>query len=1345
MRPSSFIITALSLFPFALAAQQSNGPFTAQQGFIENKGQMVDQEGSPNTQVLYMSVAPGLKVQLRKTGFSYERYDVIPDDNSPRRKTKAEESGKFRPVSVKAHRVDIDLAGADLSHASSSSPYEDVLNYYTAGTPGQGIISVRHFRKITFAGIYPHIDLEFVLAAEQGNEQAIKYNFIMHPGGNIGDISMHLKGADALALKDDRHLLIGTSLGDIRENIPYSFQPGPAKTNEVQVGYKLENNSIQFVAGSYDRSKDLVIDPTPNLTWGTYYGGTGSDYAYGVAVDGNSNVIASGYTTSTTNIATGGAYQTVIGGGTDGFVVKFNSNGARLWATYYGGTQTDVCARVAVDAANNIDVCGWTASTTNIATVGAHQTAYGGGLYDGFVVKFDAAGVRQWATYYGGSGSDESASGIAVDPASNIIVTGWTQSLNNISTPGSHQPAWGGGSYDDYLVKFNSAGVRQWATYYGGTADEISWWGAAADPAGNVFLAGGTQSANAIATVGAHQTSIGGTYDGFVVKFNAAGVRQWGTYYGGPGTSIPSGVNADGAGNVMMTGQTNSFTAIASVGAHQTSIGGSYDGYLVKFNGAGVRQWGTYYGGSADEGLDDVASDGGGNVYAIGYTASPNNIATASAWQTSFAGGQWDVCVVKFDPAGVRQWGTYYGGPARDPGYAIAVDAAGCAIAAGEAQSTTGIATSGAFQTTLGGGGVDAFVAKFCSVVPLTVTALQTDVSCNGQCTGTASANASGGTTPYTYAWTPSGGTNANATGLCAGTYTITVTDGTSSTASASVTITQPPLLTGSTSPVNATCNGQCNGSSTASASGGVSPYTYAWSNAQTGITATGLCAGTFTVTVTDANGCTATQTTTITEPPPIGIAQSQVNVNCCGSCNGSASAFGTGGTSPYSYSWNTTPVQTTQIATSLCAGNYTVTVTDANGCTSTASYAITQPACMGAAPTFTNVLCNGQCNGTAGANASGGVTPYTYSWNNSQSTQTATGLCPGGYTVTITDANGCTSSGSVTITQPNAVTSTISSTSTTCGNTIGSASVSVSGGTTPYTYAWSNAQTTATATGLAGGTYTVTITDANGCTQTQTVSVNTVSGITLSITSTPASCTGQCTGTASANVTGGATPYSFAWSNGQTAQNITGLCPGTYTVTMTDVNNCTQTQQVTITQPQLPNVLVSNDTTIVIGTSATLNASGGGSYSWSPSTGLNCVSCSNTSATPTATTQYCVTVTDINGCTDSACVTVTVVPPEPPCKMVSLSTLMPTAFSPNGDSKNDRLCVPANPCITSFTLKVYDRWGEQVFETSDLANCWDGIYKGKALNSGVYAYFFEALLVTGETFDQKGNITMVR
>jgi len=425
------------------------------------------------------------------------------------------------------------------------------------------------------------------------------------------------------------------------------------------------------------------------------------------------------------------------------------------------------------------------------------------------------------------------------------------------------------------------------------------------------------------------------------------------------------------------------------------------------------------------------------------------------------------------------------------------------------------------------------FIADFYNnrirrVTALSASAAVVNASCNGESNGSFSALATGIAPPFTYSWAPGGETTAAINGLSAGSYTLTMTDNIGDTGSAAFLITEPPALTVVANTVkNVRCNGGANGEATAIPGGGTSPYKYLWSNANTRASASALSAGTYTIIVTDKNGCTASDSITIIQPTQLTVSANAIsNVSCHGGTNGSASATINGGISPYTYLWSAHS-ETTDTATALTAGTYTVHVTDSNGCTATATAIITQPILLHAsADSITEVNCYGENNGSASTNVTGGTPPYTYLWNdaNSQTTAKAVGLIKGTYTVYITDNNGCTDSAKATITQPNLLTVTANTISNVgCyGGKGGSASARASGGTSPYSYLWNDAssQTRTSATGLIAGTYTVYTTDKHGCTDSASVVITQPAAIVATADS--VSDNGTCNGSAWAIVSGG-------------------------------------------------------------------------------------------------------------------------------------------------------------------------------------------------------------------------------
>lgn len=300
-----------------------------------------------------------------------------------------------------------------------------------------------------------------------------------------------------------------------------------------------------------------------------------------IAVDPAGNAYITGFTYSTGGIATPGAYQTTIGGANDVFLSKFSVNGQLLWGTYYGGPDWDGGYGLLRDTDGNLYITGYTWSVAGIATPGAYQ-AVNAGNGDAFLAKFESAtGMRTYSTYFGGSDYDNGY-GVSSDGAGNSYITGLTSSGDGIATPGAYQTNLTGGE-NVYLAKFNASGTRQWGTYYGGTEYDEGY-AISTDLTGNSYITGWTSSPTGIATPDAFKTTIGGTDDAFLAKFSSAGAREWGTYFGGDDFDYGNKVFANSTGNIFLAGYTDSFSGIATVGAHQTIPGGSGDGFLAKFS-----------------------------------------------------------------------------------------------------------------------------------------------------------------------------------------------------------------------------------------------------------------------------------------------------------------------------------------------------------------------------------------------------------------------------------------------------------------------------------------------------------------------------------------------------------------------------------------------------------------------------------------------------------------------------------------------------------------------------------------------------------------------------------------
>jgi gliding motility-associated-like protein len=514
----------------------------------------------------------------------------------------------------------------------------------------------------------------------------------------------------------------------------------------------------------------------------------------------------------------------------------------------------------------------------------------------------------------------------------------------------------------------------------------------------------------------------------------------------------------------------------------------------------------------------------------------------------------------------------------------------------------------------------------------------QINVTCFGGNNGSLTANVTGSSGPFTYQWSPSGGSLPTAQFLTAGTYTVTVTNSGGCTTAASATVTQPLSGLTATSVVTASSGCAANGSATVTVSNGQAPFIYAWwPTGGNAATATGLTAGGYMVTITDANQCVLNYFLNIPSASgPSASILSSTDVSCFGGNDGSATVAVTGSSGPFTYQWSPSGGNAAT-ATGLTAGNYTVSVTVNANCVLTASVVISEPpTALSAAVSSSGTTC-GNSNGTIQLTPAGSVPPYNYTWTPGVSTgSSATGLNAGTYTITVSDANGCTEAKTVTIPASGNPSLTLTNHSNVnCnGASTGSTGVLVSGGLVPYTYNWSNGQTTSSINALPAGTYSVTVTDAAGCSAVISDVITQPSPLNLALVSSQQIlCFGESTGAATFSATGGTNPYTWQWNgNISTGSSATSLPAGTYTITVTDQNNCSAQNTVTIIQPSDPVTVQATITNTICGNtngSVVLSVNGGtGSYSYLWNNGSSGAAITNIGAG-----LYTVTITDQNGC----------------------------------------------------------------------------------------------------------------
>jgi hypothetical protein len=627
-----------------------------------------------------------------------------------------------------------EIAGAD--------KLPGIVNYFIGNDPQKWRTNVPTFAKVRYKELYPGIDVVYY-----GNQRQLEYDLIVAPGADPNQIKLTFEGTNDMKL-DGGDLILVTSGGEVRLRKPLVYQQDGDHTQLIAGQYVLEESQgetrgessdyprtsnveprtsssdprtaslrVGIQLAAYDRSKPLIIDPV--LSYSTYLGGNGGALGRSIAVDAAGDAYVAGETGST-NFPTVGPLQPVFGGSLDAFITKFKANGSALiYSTYLGGSATDSALGLAVDAAGNAYVTGYTLST-NFPTANPVQPAPGGPGSDAFVAKLSATGsALVYSTYLGGSGADENGRSIAVDAAGNAYISGRTNSTN-FPLNNAMQAAYGGGAADGFVAKLSFSGAAFiYSTYLGGNGDEGAY-ALAVDKAGNAYVTGSTASSN-FPTPNAHQAAFGGgSSDAFATKLLAGGSLAYSTYLGGSAQDTGLGIALDTAANVYIVGWTESANYPVTPGAFQTTLNTS-DAFVTKITADESALiyttsivYSTYLGGSSLEIGRGIAVDGAGSAYVTGQTAS-SNFPTLNPIQASYAGsgGQADVFVTKFNAAGsALVYSTYLGGSGHDSPNGIAVDAAGNASITGQTDSAN-FPVASPLQASLAGTS-DAFVAKIC-------------------------------------------------------------------------------------------------------------------------------------------------------------------------------------------------------------------------------------------------------------------------------------------------------------------------------------------------------------------------------------------------------------------------------------------------------------------------------------------------------------------------------------------------------------------------------------------------------------------------------------------------------
>lgn len=1077
-----------SLLGYCQLAQPST---TQSLRFEENKGQIVDTDGNLRNDILFTAETGGVKAYLRNSGISYVFANVEhleAPESSDIKATEAYYKELAEGLDVSYHRVDLQFVGANLNaEIESKDVYESTANYYNGSS--EGINNVQSYEVVTYKEIYSNIDLQF-----HTKDGQMKYDFIVHPGGNPSDIQVDMDGMDKASINGEGQLVLNTSLGTVTEDTPYTFQ---SNGNEIRSSFSLEGNVLSFNVADYNSTEDLIIDPT--LLWATYYGGNSQDdYSKKITTDAAGNLYLVHRTYSTDFPVTAGAYDVTSMNGDVAFS-KFTKAGAQVWATYLGGNSNEEAWGVDVDINGDIVISGMTASFDFPTTAGVLSSSRSSNPYywELFVSKFDDMGALVWSTYLGGSG-DEYSPDVETDSNGNVVVVATNFSGTTFpTTPGAFDETQN--SFSAITVtKLDGTGNMVWSTILEGNSDEYCRPAVAINSLDDIIVTGSTYSTDFPTTTGAFdEIHNGGGRDWFLTSFSATGAMNWSTFVGGSsdeGYNIDPDVVVDNSDNIYLAGSTNSSDLVTTTGAYDETWNSSWDIYLAKFDNTGAHVWGTYFGGAATDQLGDLDFSNN-RIYMVGGTSSTNLPVTPDAHQATFGGNQ-DVFVTEWNTDGTLNYSTYYGGIGfENPSYVTCAYGSGQLNVMTDTYESTFPTTTGAFDETFNGSyDMALFSIRFCDLE--LILDGKTDVLCNDELTGTINTSYVTGTEdPVTFLW-DNGATTDDLTNLPAGDYKLVATGGVTGCTmelSSTVTINQPDTIETVITGINPVCFGNQTGSIDLTVSGGVAGYTYAWTGGAITEDVTNLGAGIHTVTITDANGCVFEDELEITQPDDITATFVVTPVDCNGNSTGAIDMTVAGGVPGYSYEWSN--AELTQNLSGLAAGSYSVLVSDAIGCVALKAQTVTEPNALAIDFMATDIDCNGNTNGSIDATVTGGVATYSYVWSNAEITEDLATLNADMYTLTSTDANGCIVIDSVEILDAEAIVVTGTTTLETFGSDA-SIYTSVNGGVAPYTYSWDNGTTFPNAFSLSSGDYTVTVTDANGCTGTATFTVDSQLGV---------------------------------------------------------------------------------------------------------------------------------------------------------------------------------------------------------------------------------------------------------
>lgn len=1316
------ILFFFTLFIYAFLFSQNKPSKNNEFNFYENKGQIIDQDGKDNPSVKYLFLSNGLNVQLKKNGFSYDVYQVEKIKESDSKKTQNLSDHKQEKVKYKYHRVDVDLinsnSNAEIIPEEKSPDYE---NFYNVPSKPNGVTNVYRFKKVTYKNIYNNIDLVFFKPKD--TLKPIEYNFIVKPGGKVSDIKMKFNGTKT-SLKDNK-IVMQLRFGDMQENIPLSWLLDGKNKKETTINFKQIEKDIYGFAGKQDSyDKTLIIDPVPTPLWiknlPNWVWHSENGY-YRVLANSNQEVYTSFTTIARYNVAT--STYTVMDSNSQnyGYISKFDPSGNKIWGIFlgnhqfnYSGDESNILKDMAINSNNEIYAIGQArdseGGTNTITTPGAHKehTIYlgqwGGYDVDAFLMKFNDNGVKLWGTYFGSDTSGDTFNCIVLDSNENVVLGG-RGGQNGIVTPNAQIPIQIPGT-SSIIVKFSPNGQQLYGSYFK-LAEGIKKIDK--DSFGNFYIAGDdyrNYPNNGQTTPGVHQQNIIGNGNVYFAKLNSNLQFVWGTYFGGKngygmqgnsnqgGTTI-SDLKVDKDNNVILLGDTDAHERISTPGTHQTTRTSNLgnDIFLTKFNSSGNQIWGTYYGSTTTNAVDDdqamgLSIDDNNNLVFAGQTSNNIQIATPNGFLPNNGGGYHSGFFTKFSTSGNQIWGSYF------------------------YRAIHSIFAKSNNIYTLGGANTTNNFAKFYDCAAGISVTSNSPVCTNS----TIQLNATGGTT---YNWTgPNGFTSnlqnptiPNATAANAGTYTCQVSGSGACDGSFTVNVvvgdTVAPVpniatltdITGDCHTIITTfptANDNCAGIITASTT---DPLSY-------------TLPGTYVIhwIYNDGNGNTATQNQNVIVAAPALPTTANATQTFCATYQPKISDIQITG---QNIKWYDAANTVLPAITPLVNGQTYYASQTINGCES-GKIAIqitvnntprplgnaTQDFCASANPTLSNLVVTG--TSLIFYNATGTILPNTTPLVHGQT-----------YFVSQT-LNACESEKlAIAVTLSTNNVPAIDFSATLCNTTITNTMIvnlhsyenNIINNPNNYIFTYTDntgniiANPSNYTLNIGTTIIYVKVATSDGCFNIIRLNITLNPKPKISLPETIEFCKGK-----TITLDAGTGFTSYLWNTGATTQTIIVSTPGTYSVKVTNNFGCENTDNVQVSYSILAEIVsvnISNNSATVI-----LSATGNYEYSldnfsWQDSNVFNNLNMG----------EYTAYVRTKAGCIIGE-------------KNFSIFNI-PNAISPNGDGKNDKWKIAGLENYPKTEVNVYDRRGFLVFNEITIKKAfeWDGKLNGTPLATGNYWY----------------------